>query len=168
MRNNKEIDSECKKIVRENLFPLIKMSIYTAKILPVHCKQMQEVVDSTEQFVLAMVNNFNEIVDKLYSEDSNPSNDSNLKEIHNKIDDILFSLQFQDSSRQIMEHVQNDLKTISAELLEANEIAKEHLGISDIDISDIDCYSSYTMSKERNNHKGIKTDETEDQITFLD
>lgn len=170
MEINNELDPDCKKIMREKLFPLIKISAYTAKILPIHCKQMQEVVDTTEQFILTMANSFNEIIDKLYDEKLNLKDSEELKDIHNKIDDILFSLQFQDSSRQVVEHIQNDLNMITKEFLEVNSDIKNHLGItSDIDTSDLDCYSSYTMKKERDNYKGEKSDQDDhEDITFLD
>ncbi len=172
--SNNGIISEYKKSIREKILPLMKTSIYTARILPVHCKQMKHVVESTEHAILSLGDSLNEIVDKLYSEGliNDGDSEANLANIHEKIDEILFSLQFQDTTRQIMEHVQSDLLKISGELLEANEIIKDELGGLEVESPDIDCLATYTTAKERENYHGIESSPIEneiddDQITYL-
>ncbi len=169
-----EIISGYKKNIREKILPLMKMSIYTAKILPVHCKQMKHVVESTEQAILSLGDSFNEIVDKLYSDDlvNDDAPQINVAKIHEKIDEILFSLQFQDATRQIMEHVQSDLLKISGELLEANKVIRDEFGGFEVETSGVDCLATYTTSKERENYHGIEStsvenDTDDDQITYL-
>ncbi len=132
-------------------------------------------VESTEKAILSLGDTFNEIVDKLYSDSFNNSDDNaiHIAEIHEKVDEILFTLQFQDATRQIMEHVQNDLRMISKEFNDANNIIKEELGVLEVKTDDIDCFSTYTMEQERDHYQQPKTtssdknEDNDDQITFL-
>ncbi len=40
INKDEKIITEYKKSIREKILPLMKLSVYTTNILPVHCKQM--------------------------------------------------------------------------------------------------------------------------------
>jgi len=166
--------------------------------LPIHRAQMEAIIEETEKNNLLLGGNFstlideieesvrksNTIKDRLLTSDLSDEHFDEIKPMLNQLVDnthsvqssvseIMVSLQYQDSTKQVLTHIQNDLTDIGKEIqgLESSKVAlaepiKTRLktGVA----------KHYTMAKERDIFKVVtgidvtaSSSDTDEEITFF-
>jgi len=185
----------------EKLQDAYQLLRYVQRALPIHNQQMHAIVEETEKNNLLLGENFsnlideigdsvrksNEIKDRLLAAELTDSHFdeiksmldellSNANSVQSSVSEIMVSLQYQDSTRQILTHVQDNLQDISEEIDGLDEEIKGSTPQDDIKLQE-KIAANYTMEKEREiffqvtgidskKHDDSNNDE-EDEITFF-
>jgi len=159
--------------VQEKLQQAHTVLRYIFQALPIHHQQMAAIIEETEQNNLLLGANFsnlideielsvrksNDIKDRLLTSDLSDSHFDEIKSmldqlldnansVQSSVSEIMVSLQYQDSTRQILTHVQDNLQDISNEIIELDESMKNTHPEDNQKIQE-KIASNYTMEKER-------------------
>lgn len=175
---------------------------YIFKALPIHHQQMAAIIEETEENNLLLGENFsnlideieqsvrksNDIKDRLLASDLSDSHFDEIKSmldqllnnansVQSSVSEIMVSLQYQDSTRQILTHIQDNLLDMGSEIETFDANVKEPETSVDNKLQEkIAAY--YTMAKERDifyqvtgltpeNQDDGQNKDDEDEITFF-
>jgi len=185
---------------KENLQGAYQILRYVQRALPIHSQQMHSIIEETEKNNLLLGANFsnlideigdsvrksNEIKDRLLGAELSDSHFDEIKSmldelLHNansvqsSVSEIMVSLQYQDSTRQILTHVQDNLEDIGLEIDGLDDNLQEPGAQDDQKLLE-KIAANYTMEKEREIFFQVTgldagnkndNDEEEDEITFF-
>lgn len=176
-----------------------QLLLYIYHALPIHHGQMEAIIEETEKNNLLLGENFslliddvelsihksNQIKDRLLSSDLSEKHFEEIKVILNQlldnttsvqasISDITVSLQNQDSTKQVLTHIQDNMQDICAEIKELDKSVHSPES-QDANKLQEKISSHYTMKSERDVFSqitGLKLDENqdgddEDELTFF-
>jgi|GEM_PF-1799968 len=190
------------KNTQEKLQEAYQLLGYILKALPIHHEQMAAIIEETEENNLLLGKNFsnlideieqsvrksNEIKDRLLASDLSDSHFdvikamldqllANANSVQSSVSEIMVSLQYQDSTRQILTHVQDNLQDISGEIEGLGKAVKNSEAQNNTRLQE-SLAAKYTMEKERDifyrvtglesgKKDDAQADDEDDEITFF-
>jgi len=182
----------------ESMIKMTELLRYIYFALPIHRAQMEAIIEETEQNNLLLGQNFSTLIDEIEESvhKSNTIKDrllasdlsdehfdeiklmlnqlvDNTNSVQSSVSEIMVSLQYQDATKQMLTHIQNNLTDMGEEIqsLERSEVDLND-PIKTLLINKIGLH--YTMTKERDIFKAVTgfdasqcASDKDDEITFF-